>query len=182
MGPKPKHFHSVCVPSEGGKKRRRARHLWYSYGVAKTTTKNGARHARDDTADPALIQPIPPPRDPPRVAQCGHGSPGATGADGAQRPHRLVDRAVGTIRDTRVRSAIRCRICCGLDSCCWGRAGATSPTPTACVRIRACGWRARPVGARRPWRRARGWRHSRPCPDCWTRSAGRRTFRSCTKR
>ena len=32
--------------------------------------------------------------DPPRVAQCGHGSPGATGADGSQRPHRLVDRAV----------------------------------------------------------------------------------------
>ena len=32
------------------------------------------------------------------------------------------------------------------------------------------------------WRRARGWRHSRPCPDCWTRSAGRRTFRSCTRR
>ena len=28
------------------------------------------------------------------MAQCGHGSPGATGADGAQRPHRLVDRAV----------------------------------------------------------------------------------------
>ena len=53
---------------------------------------------------------------------------------------------------------------------------------TACVRIRACGWRARPVGARRPWRRATGWRRSRPCPDCWTRSAGRRTFRSCTRR
>ena len=36
-------------------------------------------------------------------------------ADGSQRPHRLVDRAVAPIRDTRVRSAIRCRICCGLD-------------------------------------------------------------------
>ena len=27
-----------------------------------------------------------------------------------------------------------------------------------------------------------GWHRSRPCPDCWTRSAGRRTFRSCTRR
>ena len=31
-------------------------------------------------------------------------------------------------------------------------------------------------------RRGTGWRHSRPCPDCWTRSAGRRTFQSCTRR
>ena len=58
----------------------------------------------------------------------------------------LIDWLTERLHDPRHPSSIRirCRICCGLDSCCWGRAGATSPTPTACVRIRACGWRARP--------------------------------------
>ena len=90
----------------------------------------------------------------------------------------LIDWLTERLHDPRHPSSIRpLSDLLRTDSCCWGRAGATSPTPTACVRIRACGWRARPVGARRPWRRAPGWRHSRPCPDCWTRSAGRRTFR-----
>ena len=62
-----------------------------------------------------------------------------------------------TIRDTRVRSAIR---------------SADDPAAGAgLARIRrrppASGsdWRARPVGARREWRIGHGLRHSRPCPD-----------------
>ena len=62
-----------------------------------------------------------PPRDPPRVAQCGHGSPGATGADGAQRPHRLVDRAVARSATPEFDPLSAVGSAAGLDSCCWGR-------------------------------------------------------------
>ena len=135
---------TVCVPSEGGK-RRRARHLWYDYGACLRRYRRSGPHST-----------VPPPRDPPRVAQCGHGSPGAAELKAASSTDC-------TIRDTRVRSCHRG------DSCCWGRAGATSPT-TACVRIRRSGHGGLGGGPRAG--------DSRPCPDCWTRSAGRRTFRS----
>ena len=51
----------------------------------------------------------------------------------------LIDWLTGRLHDPRHPSSIvsaqnhRCRICCRLDSCCWARTGAPSPTPTACV-------------------------------------------------
>ena len=36
---------TVCVPSEGGKKRWRARHLWYDYGAKKQPQRTEHGHA-----------------------------------------------------------------------------------------------------------------------------------------
>ena len=73
------------------------------------------------------------------------------GADGSQRPHRLVDRAGCTIRDTPSSiklSAVAIRLQ-DLDSCCWiqGWRDAVSTPDRLQSGSRACGWRARPVGA-----------------------------------
>ena len=68
----------------------------------------------------------------------------------------LIDWLTGRLHDPRHPSSIRYPLSSAADSTPAAGAGlaTTSPTPTACVRIRASGWRARPVGARRPWRRA----------------------------
>ena len=86
---------------------------------------------------------IPPPRDPPRVAQCG------TGALVGELMDRsgLIDWLTERLHDPRHPSSIRYPLSdrCGLDSCCWGRAGA-NPTPTACVRTELAGGEPDPNG------------------------------------
>ena len=91
---------------------------------------------------------------------CGHGSPEVQRE--LMERSGLIDWLTGRLHDpppefdplSAVGSAA------GLNSCCWGRAGATSPTPQSCVTVTSLRVAShRPVGARRPWTEGHpGWR------------------------
>ena len=178
VGPKAK-FPTVCVPSKGGIKRRRARHLWYDYSAKK-------QPQRTEHAMPETIPQIRP---------------------SFNRSLRLETRPELLSADTGALVQRELMERSGLID--WLKAVARSATPefdplsaADLLRTRLLllgqGWRDQSDADRlrqdpslrvasqtrrgTAARRATGWRHSRPCPDYWTRSAGRRTFRSCTRR
>ena len=176
MGPKPKHPFHGFRPLQGWHKEAACpNHLWYSYGVTKTTTINGGHACDVPQIRPSFNRSLRLETRPELLS----ADTGALVQREMMDRSGLIDWLTGRLHDPRHPSSIRYPPdLLRTDSCCWGRAGATSPTHDRLRQDPSLRVASRPVGARRPWRRARGWRRNL-VPTAGTLS---RTFRSCTRR
>ena len=138
MGPKPKHFHGFRPLRRQEEAACPSFVVWLWCSVRSTPCLRRYRRSGPHSTDPSDSRPAP-------SCSVRTREPGAAGDDGSQRPDRLVDRAVA--RSATPEFDPLSAVGSAADSkCCWGRAGATSPTPTACVSTELAGGEPDPSG------------------------------------